>query len=236
MNIHVKEVIHINGKNTPKMSGDEMTSDVFYKSNNWIYNNPSFVHLYASHLFNERTPPIRREMEKFVGTLPVGGSILDVGCGTGKDVAYLRTESFLAYGVDISTPMIQIARKSAKGDYFIRCDFRNLNCLRFHTFDGILCLASIQHAFRSDIGMILNQMNLALQDGGTVLIITKEGHGLYMDKRLGEGFPRPTTLVSREELWDHLVEQGFEVFEFTSFELKRDIYVDNWLSFLARKV
>jgi SAM-dependent methyltransferase len=215
---------------------DSISRQDFYKLTISVYTNHTFTQLYAARLFPQRRPPVRSAIDKFLDTLPKGGFILDLGCGTGKDVAYLRANSFQAFGIDISAPMIQIAKDATGGGYFIKCDFHNLSCFRPSTFDGILCLASLQHVFRSDTGEILQSTSRLLRKNGSILIITKEGHGLYMDNRLGEAYIRPTTLFTYEELQSHLVKQGFSVLNRSSFCLEREGRGDNWLAILARRI
>ena len=215
---------------------DSISKREFYELVIRAYSSPACVRLYANRLFAERRPPVRRAIDKFVEILPTNASVLDLGCGIGKDVAYLRAKSLQAIGMDISFPMIQIARRAVSGGHFIRCDFRDLGCFQLHSFDGVLCLASLQHVFRSDLGTLLRQINLLLRSNGVMLIITKEGHGLYLDKRLGQQFMRPTTLVTYEELQHHLVDQGFAVVASSAFALEREGTVDKWLAILARGV
>ena len=61
---------------------------------------------------------------------------LDVACGTGHLVGYLRCQGWRSYGVDISLPMLEVARRRAGG--LVCGDFR---ALPFHsTFARITCL------------------------------------------------------------------------------------------------
>jgi SAM-dependent methyltransferase len=48
------------------------------------------------------------------GRFRSGGSILDVGCGTGTNVLWLARQGFRAFGVDVSPTAITIARRRAQ--------------------------------------------------------------------------------------------------------------------------
>ncbi|MCX7040679.1 MAG: class I SAM-dependent methyltransferase [Spirochaetes bacterium] len=48
-------------------------------------------------------------------SLPLGGRILDIGCGTGSHALYLARRGFSVWGVDSSPSMIARARAKARG-------------------------------------------------------------------------------------------------------------------------
>lgn len=199
------------------------------------YSDPACAQRYAARLFSERTKPVKRAIDALIDTLPCGGSVLDIGCGVGNDIAYLQANSIYAVGVDISPAMLEIARGRSGGSSFVRCDFRDLSCFRPSSFDGILCLASLQHIYRTDFAAVFQQVARVLRRAGAMLIVTKAGHGVYFDKRLGEQFVRPTTLVAHEPLRSDLVRSDFVVTRSCSFALEREGLVDNWLAVLAKR-
>lgn len=68
-----------------------------------------------------------------------GRALLDVGCGTGKHLQYLR-RGFACVGVDASREMLQVARKNAPGVEFFESDMTSFKLGR--RFDVVLCLFS----------------------------------------------------------------------------------------------
>jgi ubiquinone/menaquinone biosynthesis C-methylase UbiE len=208
----------------------------FYRKIIDTYTNPFFVEKYTEKIFDERRLPIKRMIEDFANRIRKGGRVIDIGCGTGKEVVFLRSKSINAIGIDISSAMIRKACDITNHNYFIVGDFRKLNYFRSQSFDGVLSLASLQHAYRSDIAAVLKQIYLLLRERGIILIITKEGQGLYLDTRLGEEFPRPTTLFKREELRVHLIAQGFRILSMNAFSLMRQNINDRWIAFLASRL
>jgi SAM-dependent methyltransferase len=213
---------------------DSVTRHEFYQMIIRAYADPLCAQQYAAKLFSERTPPIRKALDEFAESIPKGGFVVDLGCGTGKDVQYLRARSIDAVGIDISRPMINKAKELVGPEHFIERDLRDLGCFPSHSCDGLLALASMQHVYRSDLEDVLGQIHIILRATGILLIITKEGHGLYLDKRLGERFIRPSTLFTREEMEAHLVARGFAISSLSAFSLARDGLVDNWIAVLAR--
>jgi SAM-dependent methyltransferase len=63
-------------------------------------------------------PVKRREVERFVASLPVG-RVLDVGCGTGYLTQFLRGS---VVGVDQSAEMLELARARVPAGEFVQAD------------------------------------------------------------------------------------------------------------------
>jgi ubiquinone/menaquinone biosynthesis C-methylase UbiE len=66
-----------------------------------------------------------------------GKNLLDVACGTGRHLEYLKDE-FSCMGVDISNQMLEVARKNVEGVVFEQADMTELNLSK--SFDVITCL------------------------------------------------------------------------------------------------
>jgi ubiquinone/menaquinone biosynthesis C-methylase UbiE len=98
-----------------------------------------------------------------------GTKLLDVGCGTGKHLSFLKNE-FECTGIDISNEMLDVARKNYNGIRFLQADMVNFNLNE--KFDAIICLFS-------SIGYVKTYENLKktitnfsnhLEPGGIVII------------------------------------------------------------------
>ena len=98
-----------------------------------------------------------------------GKELLDVACGTGQHLEYLKDE-FSCMGVDISNEMLEVAMKNVEGVVFKQADMRTLSLGK--EFDVITCLFS-------SIGYVKTYANLRrtirnfskhLKNGGVVLI------------------------------------------------------------------
>ncbi|MFX0069024.1 MAG: class I SAM-dependent DNA methyltransferase [Candidatus Hodarchaeota archaeon] len=112
-----------------------------------------------------------------------GNELLDVACGTGKHLEYLKGD-FSCTGIDISKEMLNVARSNVKGVRFIQADMVTLDLDR--NFDVVISLfSSIGHVktyenLRKTIDNIANH----LKTGGVAIIepwITKsmfKGEGL----------------------------------------------------------
>ena len=83
-------------------------------------------------------------LDRFTALLPDGGSILDLGCGSGEPVArYLIERGFALTGLDASETLIGLCRERFPGQEWIVADMRSLDLGR--PFDGILAWHSFFH-------------------------------------------------------------------------------------------
>lgn len=65
-------------------------------------------------------------------------AILDAGCGTGLCAPFLRPYARMLQGVDISVPMLEIARDKALYDYLARTDLGEINTWPEGVFDIVV--------------------------------------------------------------------------------------------------
>src|SRR3989338_7450431 len=80
------------------------------------------------------------ELNKFISMLK-GKRILDLGCGSGRDVRYFLDEKLKPAGIDASFPMLLQARERGKGGY-IQMDILKLG-FKGRSFDGAWAVGSI---------------------------------------------------------------------------------------------
>jgi ubiquinone/menaquinone biosynthesis C-methylase UbiE len=98
-----------------------------------------------------------------------GNQLLDVACGTGHHLEYLKDE-FVCTGVDVSSEILEVARKNVEGVVFEQRDMTTLNLDR--KFDVITCLFSSIGYVKTYSNLEKTIQNFAkhLKNGGTVLI------------------------------------------------------------------
>ena len=116
-----------------------------------------------------------------------GKELLDVACGTGRHLAYLKDE-FSCMGVDISKQILEVAMKNVEGVVFKQADMTELNLGK--QFDVITCLFS-------SIGYVKTYANLRktiqsftkhLKKSGVVFI-----EPWFTKSSFIEGYPSMTT-------------------------------------------
>jgi SAM-dependent methyltransferase len=88
-------------------------------------------------------------LDRFLGFVPPGGAVLDVGCGMAEPIArYLIDAGRAVVGFDASPTLIDICRTRFPGAEWIVGDMRNLSLGR--QFDGVLAWDSFFHLHADD--------------------------------------------------------------------------------------
>ncbi|MFF5225358.1 class I SAM-dependent methyltransferase [Dactylosporangium sp. NPDC000521] len=98
-----------------------------------------------------------------------GGPVVDVGCGTGRVTAHLRTLGLDASGVDLSPGMIEVARHNHPGFRFEVGSMTSLD-LADGSVRGILAWFSIIHVPDDAVRQAFREFRRVLRDGGVVLV------------------------------------------------------------------
>ncbi len=79
-----------------------------------------------------------------LNSVPAGGSILDLGCGTGEPIAkFFIDKGFKVTGIDGSKKMIELCKKRFPSETWIVSDMREINLKK--QFDVILAWHSFFH-------------------------------------------------------------------------------------------
>ncbi|MEO3782983.1 class I SAM-dependent methyltransferase [Actinocorallia sp. B10E7] len=115
-------------------------------------------------------------------------SVLDVGCGTGRDAGYLTGLGYEAAGIDVSGPMLEYARRRHPGVAFTRADMRDFRLGA--RFGVVTCLDSalLYCHTNDDLVAFLERCRAHLRPGG--LLIAEMRNGAYF---LSNPVPEPFT-------------------------------------------
>ncbi len=184
-------------------------------------------------IYSERTYPkiVQFQATKFMSLLK-GKKILDVGCGSGRDVEYFLHEGYEPIGIDLSENMLKEARKRVKAkNVFKKMDFTDLK-FKEETFDGVWVMAALYHIPRKSVTDVLRGFNKVLKKGGLIYIAVEEGEGQKEVKEEKYGNePRPFTYFNEKEMHDFLYEAGFKII---GSEVN-DTNDEKWIEIFARK-
>jgi len=110
------------------------------------------------------------EVKAFIAQLPEGARILDAGSGTGMPVAdFLIKSGFKVVGIDISSGMVETARKNVPEASFRQMDMTRLD-LPPESFDGVISTYAIIHIPRELHAGIFQSFHSILKPGGVMLV------------------------------------------------------------------
>ena len=121
--------------------------------------------------------------KKFLEKLPKGASILDFGCGSGRDTKYFMSKGFQVEAIDGSKELCKIASEytgiSVKNMFFQELNEKN-------KYDGIWACSSILHLPVSELENVMKKMSEALKENG--VIYTSFKYGTFAGDRNGRLF------------------------------------------------
>jgi 2-polyprenyl-3-methyl-5-hydroxy-6-metoxy-1,4-benzoquinol methylase len=101
-----------------------------------------------------------------------GGKILDIGCGSGRDMAELTRQGYSAYGIDATPEFVQLAQAlhpelTGRVSQAVLPDFE----VPFGgNFDGVLCSAVLMHIDTADLLTAALSIKRCLKVNGRLLL------------------------------------------------------------------
>ena len=159
--------------------------------------------------------------------LPAEAFILDVGCGSGRDLLWMKKRGFDVIGFERSPGLAELARDNA-GCEVIEGDFETYN---FDSIlaDAIMAIGALVHVPHKRFSRAFENITSAISDNGSVLITLKEGPGDLEDPdgRIFYLWEDPKA----RELFDTL---GFKICDFSK-SVSKTGSGDVWMSYVLDK-
>ncbi|WP_022666332.1 class I SAM-dependent methyltransferase [Desulfospira joergensenii] len=135
---------------------------------------PGYYHKHSKAYF-EKTVGLDPSgfLSPFVRCLSPGARILDVGCGSGRDLLWLKRKGFEPVGFERSPGLADLAKTHSgcpviQGD-FMSHDFSSLE------FDAVLLSGAFVHLSRKELVPAFQNVLKALDPGGHVFLSMKTG-------------------------------------------------------------
>ena len=117
--------------------------------------------------------------ERFLAYIPAGGSIMDLGCGSGRDVKWFRDHGYDAYGLDASEKLVKIACEKLQ----IPIELSTIEeWVADDPYDGIWCCASIMHLDDEAIEQFFSNLKDNLKPDGVLFMSVKSGIETGIDR------------------------------------------------------
>jgi SAM-dependent methyltransferase len=106
-----------------------------------------------------------------------GGATADIGCGSGREVAWLNASGFPAAGFDASEGLLKEARARFPGFTFAHAELPDLQGIAAGSFDNVLCETVIMHLAPAQVAPSVRRM----------LELVKPGSTFYLSWRVTDG-------------------------------------------------
>jgi SAM-dependent methyltransferase len=107
----------------------------------------------------------------------VNGLTADIGCGSGREVAWLSVNGFPAKGFDASEGLVAEACRLYPQFDFVQAELPALSSIAANTFDNVLCETVIMHLGSGQIAPSVRRLVEIARPGGI----------LYLSWRVTEG-------------------------------------------------
>lgn len=167
--------------------------------------------------------------KRFADKLPGGASILDFGCGSGRDTKYFLAQGFQVDAVDGSLELCKLASK------YTGINVKNMlfqELADIEKYDGIWACSSILHLPYYELSDVMHKMAVALKKKG--IIYTSFKYGTFAGKRDGRYFTDMTEEIFADfitETDDLMIEE-----QWITFDVRPNRGEQRWLNLILRKL
>ena len=155
------------------------------------------------------------------------GRTIDVGCGRGRNLTYLRSDSV---GVDHNAHSVTSARNFGGDAYTVDEFFNSATLTTPHAFDSLLAAHLIEHLTVAEAREVIGSYLPFVKPGGRVAFFTPQERGYASD-------PTHIAFTGFDELRQLCVDLGLEVEKQYSFPFPRwlgKLFIYNEFIVLAR--
>ena len=177
---------------------------------------------------NTQNADMHPTQERFLRLLDANTSILDFGCGSGRDTKYFLEKGYRVTATDGSSELCRLASEFT-GIKVKEMLFQELDAI--NQYDGIWACSSILHLPKKELLPVIWKMCEALKDNG--IIYTSFQYGDFEGERNGRYFTDFTEKTFREVI-EKVPELTIEEHWITS-DVRPGRGEEKWLNLLLRK-
>lgn len=125
--------------------------------------------------------------ERFLKHVPAGGTIMDFGCGSGRDAKAFADAGYNVVALDGSQELCNKAHE-VLNQPVICCKFQDYRAMT--KFDGVWACASLLHLSEEELTPVLHELTKSLKPGGVLYMSFK--YGEFAGERNGRWFTDAT--------------------------------------------
>ena len=184
----------------------------------------------AEDYFNQsKNYDLRRNYQDFISLIPQDrrSSILDLGCGSGRDLKYFQEHGFNASGIDGSRALCDIAKEYSHCPVFNQ-SFLSLE-LPKERFHGIFSICSLFHIPKSELPRVLGQLHYSLKEEGVFLTTNPVGN---LEDWNGESYGN---YMGVDEYKQYIKDAGFQVIKYYEMTFGEPGRETTWLTIVSAK-
>ena len=167
--------------------------------------------------------------QRFLGYLDAGSSVLDAGCGSGRDALKFKDLGYKVSAFDASFEMVHAATKLT-GLVVHQMTFEEMSLAQ--QYDGIWACASLLHVKRANLKKVLISLSKSLSERGVLYCSFKYGEA---ERQKGDRYFNDMN----EELLDEIISgiSSLELAEFwVSSDARKERFSESWLNFVLQKI
>ncbi|MBC8260221.1 MAG: methyltransferase domain-containing protein [Planctomycetia bacterium] len=117
---------------------------------------------------------MRHAYSKFIPMISKNGSIVDAGCGSGRDSIFFLNQGFEVSSFDASSKMVEVASRNSGMEIWVG-EFKDFHSEKL--FDGVWACASLLHLSRDLIPGTIQHLSRYLKNKGVFYLSFKFGTG-----------------------------------------------------------
>lgn len=163
----------------------------------------------------------------FIEMLPAGGTILDLGCGSGRDSKAYKQAGFKVIAVDGSEALCKIASEYI-GQEVLCCRFQDLDIQE--SLEGVWACATLLHLEKDDVISTMQKLTKSLVPDGIFYASFK--YGKFSGERNGRFFTDMTEDTFAEILSEI---EGLTIVKQMITEDARPDRSEKWLNVFLKK-
>lgn len=119
--------------------------------------------------WHQQPPPV--DLHEIIKRFFIADGVsADIGCGSGREVAWLNANGFPARGFDASNGLLAEARRRYPQFDFVQAELPGLDGIAANTFDNVLCETVVMHLDHASIASSVRRMFEIVRSSGILYL------------------------------------------------------------------